>query len=992
MYHQDLISIAIVHWQNKKLLNNLLSILNDDNNRFEIIVVDNGTDKPLSDLKKRFNKVKWIENNYNRGFSFACNQATAVSSKDWIFFLNPDVEIRADEIANLFDYAQSRSWIAISPKSDSTKYNKPLPTFFSLIQEFSPLRKIVPDWIFRDKTLMGGALLIRKDILMKVGGWDERFFLWFEDSDLTQKLNDLKYKYGWSDFSIKHLGGRSIQKIEKSLQIDIFFHSMMQYSKKYFSRISQFLLKIVKNKYSSSSLLPTLNPETTCITIPNLKHQLLNSFLEENYHLFDFKLVELIIVTSKLSQEKFWGLKKKYPMIRIVNLEQNNGFAHTVNTGFRVSTGLWLGTFNDDLQINEKLIPALIKNKNYASINPLIKNEKGLVESNGIKIHQKGKAEGNLSSDISSLHETQATNGACALYQKNALDKVGIFDERFESYLEDVDLSIRLNKAGCINGVNPTATAIHKKHSSSKFHSVQKSWNDVKNWWLLILKHPKYFGLWSNLLPVFVERLRNFSGFLKSVLTHPQSLIKPLVIFIIMCLFVWLRLYHIETSLLFFNDIGRDFLTLLRWEQTAKPPLLGPQTSALPYNQSALYFYLLYPLFLLTGHSAFSTIYTNVIFYITFFILGLYALRNHRLLQKSLLITSLLIAIHPQFIHQQRFVWNPSFVAPLVIVGTYGLILLNKRSTLSRLWGISLSLALSTAFSYSAIPILIAVMIMIVFIFPKKILQTIFAFSCSVFLVNAPTVFFELRHQFVLTKLLFYGEKLPQNSISVLDKFRDLLRFSLLQPTQINYLTIFLLGLLTIFIIWNSKQITKLTPLMLASSLFLINLLILLITPISIQAHYVFGFLTLLIILISFLPKKISFTIVGISMLVYFNPSYLTQYFSPAYRSVEQTNQCAIKICELEKEPFFVSVQSDLHPYHNGMEFKYLFAENGCDVKELDTQISEASLMAVVVDHSNYQQGRTQYNELTQFGDSSVINTYSCQENLTVVMLRRNEL
>lgn len=70
--------------------------------------------------------------------------------------------------------------------------------------------------------------------------------------------------------------------------------------------------------------------------------------------------------------------------------------------------------------------------------------------------------------------------------------------------------------------------------------------------------------------------------------------------------FIFLRVYRLPSTLFFFNDMGRDLLVLWESWEHKKPFLLGPQNSALPFNQPALYFYSLYPAFLLTGMSLFT--------------------------------------------------------------------------------------------------------------------------------------------------------------------------------------------------------------------------------------------------------------------------------------------------------------------------------------------------------------------------------------------------
>src|SRR5579859_1105498 len=107
-----------------------------------------------------------------------------------------------------------------------------------------------------------------------------------------------------------------------------------------------------------------------------------------------------------------------------------------------------------------------------------------------------------------------------------------------------------------------------------------------------------------------------------------QHLLRDAVFIFLIAFFLFTRLYKLPTSFFYFNDMGRDSLALLDWAQTGKPPLLGPQTSALPFNQGAVYYYLLYPLFRLMQHSPFSAILTSAIVYVVTFSALFYFLRN----------------------------------------------------------------------------------------------------------------------------------------------------------------------------------------------------------------------------------------------------------------------------------------------------------------------------------------------------------------------------
>ncbi len=456
-------------------------------------------------------------------------------------------------------------------------------------------------------------------------------------------------------------------------------------------------------------------------------------------------------------------------------------------------------------------------------------------------------------------------------------------------------------------------------------------------------------------------------------------------------IFIFLRLFQLNQSLLFFNDIGRDYWVLFNWQQSWKPPLLGPQTSALPYNQSAVYFYLLMPMFLLSGQSPYASVMTLIIFYLSGIALIYKLTKNTKQLQLPILISLLIISIHPQIIIQNRFVWNPSFLPILILIALVSWLLLLKDWKLKYLFIATFSISLATSLNYSAGPALVAFIISSALIFRSKIKTLWFAGMTfvSVIFWNIPTIVFELRHHFLLTNLLINGEKLTQTTTGWYEKTLELISLAMTSiPLEVQFIVGICL-VICIFVHYFSKY-------KLFSSFFYPSVLVLALTvmitlviPISIQAHYIFAVLTVAIFTTSLLKIKLFIPLSCLLIAYWIRPTQLNTYFSPSYRSFSQSLQCAEKICSSLSVPVFLSVQSDIHPYHNGMEWKYLLARSGCVIKELDTQIDGANTMVVIVDHSKYEHGKTAYNELTQFGESKQINEIFCSDKLWSVIIQR---
>jgi len=272
-----------------------------------------------------------------------------------------------------------------------------------------------------------------------------------------------------------------------------------------------------------------------------------------------------------------------------------------------------------------------------------------------------------------------------------------------------------------------------------------------------------------------------------------------LVALLLMLLFLFFRFYQIDQSLLFFNDIGRDFLVLWQWQQSGKPPLLGPQTSALPFNQSAFYFYYLYPFYLFTNGWEYATLIACAAAYLVAFALGLYCLRQRPLWQKSLLLVFALLSIHPQFVLQQRFVWNPSFLPLFLIAAFYLFLELEQRFRAQKSWpaclvaAFALSLAAATALSYSALPAMAAFLLVALFLFRRRAWLLYLASIPALAVVNLPTLIFELRHNFLLTQMMLSREKLPQDANYLSAKLSSLQNYVFALPTAA--LLFFLLAL-----------------------------------------------------------------------------------------------------------------------------------------------------------------------------------------------------
>ncbi len=194
---------------------------------FELIVVDNGSDDGSVDcVNKHFPDAHVLRNKHNIGFASACNQAAWVATGEFLLFHNPDVQLDAGALDRLIDVYRDKSDAGaaagrmrfIDNSFQPTCRN--LPTIgrlmFSRGSVFSSVWRGGKHYTLGDydrvtevPAVAGTLLMIRRDLFVSLNGFDERFFMYMEDTDLCLRLNQHGYKnYFVPDAGGIHLWGR----------------------------------------------------------------------------------------------------------------------------------------------------------------------------------------------------------------------------------------------------------------------------------------------------------------------------------------------------------------------------------------------------------------------------------------------------------------------------------------------------------------------------------------------------------------------------------------------------------------------------------------------------------------------------------------------------------------------------------------------------------------------------------------------------------------
>lgn len=190
------VSVIIPNWNGENLLPDcLFSLQNQSCQDFEIILVDNKSlDKSLDYVRGNFPQVKIKRLNKNYGFARACNEGVEISNAKYVIFLNNDTKVDKYFLNSLLECANNHpEVISVNSKLLNFENRKIIDGVGILINEVGQARSI--GWQEKDHGQFekeeyifgatGGASLFRRKEFVKLGGFDENYFMYFEEVDFA---------------------------------------------------------------------------------------------------------------------------------------------------------------------------------------------------------------------------------------------------------------------------------------------------------------------------------------------------------------------------------------------------------------------------------------------------------------------------------------------------------------------------------------------------------------------------------------------------------------------------------------------------------------------------------------------------------------------------------------------------------------------------------------------------------------------------------------
>ncbi|MBI4437327.1 MAG: glycosyltransferase family 2 protein [Candidatus Omnitrophica bacterium] len=253
------LSIVIPHLNRKELLERCLCSIPQAvaELSYETIVVDNGSkDGSQQRVKERFPHVSLLQNKKNEGFSRATNRGLHGARGEYCLCINNDTVLSPHSLETLVSFMRKHPEAGVSggkilnrdgtlqpsarsfPRIETALFNR--SSLLSRLFPQNPFsrRYLLTDWdhnsVREVDWVSGSFFLIRREVLQKVGCFDERFFLYCEDVDYCKRVKEAGYRVFYvPEAQLLHDTGYSGKKVST-----LFFHhqSMYRFYKKYEAR------------------------------------------------------------------------------------------------------------------------------------------------------------------------------------------------------------------------------------------------------------------------------------------------------------------------------------------------------------------------------------------------------------------------------------------------------------------------------------------------------------------------------------------------------------------------------------------------------------------------------------------------------------------------------------------------------------------------------------------------------------------------------------
>jgi len=216
-------------------------------------------------------------------------------------------------------------------------------------------------------------------------------------------------------------------------------------------------------------------PKVSIITVNFNRKKFLKKLYDSVFRLNYPKIrLEVILVDNVSTDNSVEFVEKHYPKVKIIKNDINN-YCKAVNLGIEASRAKYLALVNNDTKLDKnwlvELIGVITKDKRIAAVGSKILDMKGRIQNAAQyelpNFYWGERGAGQSAKRYNTVEEVCSLCGAAVLYRKDMLFEVGLFDEDFVIYGEDVDMSLRLRQRGYKLVFVPTSIIHHKFHGTA---------------------------------------------------------------------------------------------------------------------------------------------------------------------------------------------------------------------------------------------------------------------------------------------------------------------------------------------------------------------------------------------------------------------------------------------------------------------------------------------------------------------------------------------
>jgi GT2 family glycosyltransferase len=248
------LSIILVSYNVKDYLLGCLKSIYEETSGidFEVLVIDNASrDDSVAAVREKYPQATMIANKGNAGLSAAMSQGVDASSGRYILYLNPDTEMIGDTLGGVVRFADSHPETAgfacklLNPDRTLQHSCFRFPNlrmafygFFPRVPMDSVENGRYPEetynTVFEPEHVLGAFLMVRRSAVEKIGGWDARFFMYFEETDFCYRLIQSGHRILYCpDCALIHYGGRSTSAVHEEMSVEFYRSQAFFYRKNY---------------------------------------------------------------------------------------------------------------------------------------------------------------------------------------------------------------------------------------------------------------------------------------------------------------------------------------------------------------------------------------------------------------------------------------------------------------------------------------------------------------------------------------------------------------------------------------------------------------------------------------------------------------------------------------------------------------------------------------------------------------------------------------